>query len=60
MNGLGENAGIDANAELAREHQLKKKSDGYLGEIFYSSIVILTIAIFVIANKGKECDIPAR
>ena len=37
---------------------MKKKVEGYVGEMFYSSVVMLTCVIFTISNQSKMCGQP--
>lgn len=44
--------------EINQEVRLKKKAEGFVGEIFYSSVVLLTCVIFVIVNHNTACGQP--
>jgi len=43
-----------------REMRLKRTSDGYIGEIAYTLLIVITASIFVISNKNTVCNIPAK
>ena len=40
--------------------KLKKKGDGYIGEIFYTSILMLTCVIFPSIYKHDACNVPIK
>ena len=53
--------GLQGNLEeelINEEVRLKKKAEGYVVEMFYSSVVMLTCIIFTIANNSKACGQP--
>ena len=43
-----------------RDLSLRKSLDGLLGEMGYAMIIAVVIAVFVMANKSKECEFSAR
>ena len=40
--------------------KLKKKAEGYIGEIFYTSMIMLTCIIFASLNKNNACSVPIK
>jgi hypothetical protein len=48
------------NPEVVAAVSLKKKADGYVGEIVYSTSVVIACTLFVTLNKNVECKIPIR
>jgi len=48
------------NPEVVAAVKLKKKAEGFIGEIVYCSSIVIACTLFVTLNKNAECKIPIR
>lgn len=51
---------IDIDQQRLNAQKLKKKAEGYIGEIFYTSMIMLTCIIFASLNKNNACSVPIK